>query len=241
MAKKGIEKNTVKKPVYKKWWFWVLIVLVLLIGIGGSGSSNNNSDNDSALPQTAGDNDSAPSQTSSDFSEDEKIEVIDLSAMDANEIAKWAKDIGLNYKVGEASYSDTVERGRLLSQSIAAGTQVSKGETLTVTYSLGKEPTMEQQNALAKAESYSEIMHMSKFGIYKQLTSEYGEGFSAEAAQYAIDNLVADYNANALAKAKSYQENMHMSRSAIYDQLVSEYGEGFTAEEAQYAIDNLPE
>ena len=45
-------------------------------------------------------------------------------------------------------------------------------------------------------------MHMSKAGIYDQLTSEHGEKFSAEAAQYAVDNLNADYNENALAKAK---------------------------------------
>lgn len=32
-------------------------------------------------------------------------------------------------------------------------------------------------------------MHMSKKGIYKQLTSEYGEGFTAEEAQYAINHL----------------------------------------------------
>jgi len=82
-------------------------------------------------------------------------------------------------------------------------------------------------------------MHMSKQGIYDQLTSEYGEKFAAEDAQYAIDNMTADWNANALAKAKSYQETMSMSKSAIYDQLVSEYGEKFTAEEAQYAIDHL--
>ena len=82
-------------------------------------------------------------------------------------------------------------------------------------------------------------MHMSKAAIYDQLVSEYGEQFSEEAAQYAIDNLVADWNANALATAESYQETMSMSPSAIYDQLVSEYGEKFTAEEAQYAIDNL--
>lgn len=82
-------------------------------------------------------------------------------------------------------------------------------------------------------------MHMSKAGIYDQLVSEYGEKFTAEEAQYAVDNLEADYKANALAKAKSYQENMSMSPSAIYDQLVSDYGEKFTPEEAQYAIDNL--
>ena len=97
----------------------------------------------------------------------------------------------------------------------------------------------EYQNALKKAESYSELMHMSKQGIYDQLTSEYGEKFPEDAAQYAIDNMKADWKANALAKAKSYQETMNMSKSAIYDQLISEYGEKFTKEEAQYAIDNL--
>lgn len=82
-------------------------------------------------------------------------------------------------------------------------------------------------------------MHMSKAGIYDQLTSEYGEQFPAEAAQYAIDNLDADYKKNALEKAKTYADDMNMSSDAIYDQLISEYGEKFTPEEAQYAIDNL--
>lgn len=82
-------------------------------------------------------------------------------------------------------------------------------------------------------------MHMSKAGIYGQLTSEYGEKFSPEAAQYAMDNLEADWNKNALEKARSYQDSMAMSPDAIYDQLTSEYGEQFTPEEAQYAVDNL--
>ena len=80
---------------------------------------------------------------------------------------------------------------------------------------------------------------MSKAGLYEQLTSEYGEKFSKESAQYAIDNIDVDWKENALKKAKVYQNTMAMSPSAIYDQLISEYGEKFTAEEAQYAIDNL--
>lgn len=97
----------------------------------------------------------------------------------------------------------------------------------------------EYKSALKKAESYANTMHMSKAGIYDQLTSEYGEAFPKEAAQYAIDNIEHDWKANALEKAKSYAKSMAMSDSAIYDQLISEYGEKFTAEEAQYAIDNL--
>ncbi len=82
-------------------------------------------------------------------------------------------------------------------------------------------------------------MHMSKQGIYDQLSSEMGEKFTPEEAQYAIDNSDFDYNKAALKQAKSYQKNMAMSPDAIYNQLISENGEKFTEQEAQYAIDNL--
>ena len=97
----------------------------------------------------------------------------------------------------------------------------------------------EYKSALKKAKSYSSTMNMSKAGIYEQLTSEYGEKFTVEAAQYAIDNLEVDWNENALKKAESYSKTMDMSKAGVYDQLISEYGEKFTEEEAQYAIDNL--
>ena len=117
-----------------------------------------------------------------------------------------------------------------------ATTEVAEKDTLK---EIDDDIPTEYKSALNKAYDYSNIMHMSKAGIYEQLTSEYGEQFTAEAGQYAIDNMTADWNANALAKAKSYQNTMHMSKSAIYDQLISEYGEQFTKEEAQYAIDHL--
>lgn len=63
--------------------------------------------------------------------------------------------------------------------------------------------------------------------------------FTVDEAQYAIDNMNADFNHNALEKAKSYQESMSMSPEAIRDQLTSQYGEKFTQAEADYAIANL--
>ena len=95
----------------------------------------------------------------------------------------------------------------------------------------------EYKNALKRAKSYDKTSHMSKQGLYDQLTSEF-EQFTPEAAQYAIDNVNADWKENALKTAKSYQEHADMSTGAIYDQLISEF-EQFTPEEAQYAIDNL--
>lgn len=100
---------------------------------------------------------------------------------------------------------------------------------------------IEHKNALIKAEMYGKTMHMSKQKIYDQLTSEFGEKFPPEAAQYAIDNVKLDYNKLALEKAKTYQTQMAMSRDQIYEQLTSDAGEGFTPEEARYAIDNLPQ
>lgn len=97
----------------------------------------------------------------------------------------------------------------------------------------------EYQSALNNAIDYSNVMYMSQAAIYDQLTSEYGEHFPTDAAQYAIDNLTADYNFNALQKAKNYSDTMYMSKTAIYDQLISDYGEKFTPAEAQYAIGNI--
>lgn len=98
----------------------------------------------------------------------------------------------------------------------------------------------EYQSALKKAGLYASSMYMSKAGVYDQLISEHGENFSKEAAQYAIDNVEADWKENALQKAITYQDSMAMSPNAIYEQLISEYGERFTEEEANYAISNLP-
>lgn len=97
----------------------------------------------------------------------------------------------------------------------------------------------EYRTALRSAENYLSMMPFSKAGLFDQLSSEYGEKFSVQAAQYAVDHVQTDWKDNALRSARLYEEQMHMSPRAIYDQLVSDYGEKYTAEEAQWAIDNL--
>lgn len=104
-----------------------------------------------------------------------------------------------------------------------------------------KKPSIptEYVSALNQASSYANMMRMSKQGVYDQLVSELGGKFTAPAAQYAIDNVKADWNANALAKAKDYQKTMSLSPSAVHDQLTSTAGEKFTVAEADYAIAHL--
>ena len=128
-----------------------------------------------------------------------------------------------------------------LDDSSADAQQVVSHETVRTedTRKPDESVSKEFQTALKSAERYASNLHMSKQGIYDQLTSEYGDQFPEDAAQYAVDNLDADWNANALAKAADYGNSMHMSKQGVYDQLTSEYGEQFTAEEAQYAIDHV--
>lgn len=138
--------------------------------------------------------------------------------------------------VGVASQMGNDKKDTASSKSQTEQTESKKKD------SSSKEPDVptEYKSALNKAKNYSETMNMSKQGIYDQLTAETGEQFSADAAQYAINNLTdVDWNANALNKAKEYQKEMDMSPEAIRDQLTSESGEQFTEEEAEYAIQNL--
>ena len=174
----------VKKPFYKQVWFWIVVVVVVIaLASGGNDDKTSTTDNTKTADNTA-----------QESVTETKTETDDASVEET-----------------ETEVEETVSK--------------------------------EYQNAYKKAESYYSKMHMSKAAVYDQLTSEYGEGFPEDAAQYAVDKLdeTADWNDAALQKAISYQEDMAMSKSAIYDQLTSEYGEQFTAEQAQYAIDNLPE
>ena len=94
--------------------------------------------------------------------------------------------------------------------------------------------------AVAKAQLYVDTMPFSEKGLYDQLTSEYGEKFSPEAARYALNLVEADWNAEALEAALMYQNDMAMSPEAIRDQLVHQNGNQFTQEQADYAVANLP-
>ena len=137
---------------------------------------------------------------------------------------------------------------KVTEQSAAEGDVIKASEEITLTcHHIDNDEDEEEEDgipkeykkALKKAQRYSDNLHMSKAGIYDQLTSEYGENMSKEAAQYAIDNIEADWEENALKNAESYANRSHMSKAGVYDQLISEYGEQFTDDEAQYAIDNV--
>lgn len=231
------EEKTNKK-IYENVWFWIIVTIVVILIVRlNAVDTHSNTSKTSNISNTSVSSEKSNISTVN-IKEKVKVTVIDFSQMSKEEIQNWCTANNVKCKLAE-DYSDTIEKGLFANQNPKNNTSIYEGDTITITYSLGKKPSMEELNALKSAESYSKTMHMSKARIYKQLTSEYGENFTSEAAQYAIDHIQADWNANALATAKTYQTTMHMSKQRIYQQLISSYGEEFTKEEAQYAIDHL--
>jgi len=107
--------------------------------------------------------------------------------------------------------------------AVVASETAEGEEALEEETSAEKEENMEEVEkvpgeytaALKKAKTYASVMHMSKVSVYDQLTSEYGEKFTPEQAQYAINNVVADWKNNALSKARTYANEMNMSDSSV--------------------------
>jgi Host cell surface-exposed lipoprotein len=93
--------------------------------------------------------------------------------------------------------------------------------------------------ALQSAESYLSFSGFSKQGLYEQLSSSAGEGFTQAQAQYAVDHVDADWNKEAVESARSYLEFSPMSRAELIEQLSSSAGEGFTYEQALYAVNKV--
>jgi len=114
----------------------------------------------------------------------------------------------------------------------------SSSDNKTETVKKNKVPG-QYKAALGSAETYANTMHMSKQAIFEQLQSSNGDKFPQDAAQYAIDNVKADWNKNALESAKTYQSDMNMSTDQIKEQLISSNGDKFTEEQAEYAVQHL--
>lgn len=129
--------------------------------------------------------------------------------------------------------TDTVDTGK------AASSETKAAAPAAAPAEKEADVPSEYKSALKSAENYNQIMPMSKAGLFAQLSSDAGDKFSKEAAQYAVDNIKADWKENALKSAKNYQDMMAMSPEGIREQLTSEAGDKYTAEEADYAVANL--
>lgn len=127
--------------------------------------------------------------------------------------------------------ADAADDSIIATQSIAAGEEVDEGTEVTVTVEPPKPKlTIEQTNAIAKAEDYLSLSGFSRAGLISQLEFE---GYSTDAATFGADNAGADWNAEAAEKAKQYMDMTAFSRQGLYDQLAFEK---FTPEQIEFAL-----
>ncbi|MCD8316752.1 MAG: Ltp family lipoprotein, partial [Eggerthellaceae bacterium] len=93
--------------------------------------------------------------------------------------------------------------------------------------------------ALDEAQQLSDEQHLSRQAIFDELISEDGGSYSDEAAEYAVENVDADWEYNALATALEYINEDGMPQAQVFSHLISSYGGKFTEDEARYAMNHL--
>ncbi len=99
--------------------------------------------------------------------------------------------------------------------------------------------TVSQENAIESAETYLDFGGFSKKGLFEQLSSKFGEGFSKNDAIFAVNHVDVDWNKEAVESAKSYLETSSFSRQGLIGQLSSPHGDQYTKAQAVYAVNQV--
>lgn len=103
--------------------------------------------------------------------------------------------------------------------------------------------TQSQENAVKSALSYIDYDGFSRDGLIEQLSSKYGDQFSREDAEFAVNYVEEhnniDWNEQAIRNAESYLELTSFSRDGLIGQLSSQAGSQFTKDQAEYAVKYL--
>lgn len=184
------------------------------------------------------------------------VTVPETAGLSAKEAEALLENAGLEVEFS-ADQGVVIDRDnwKVLSTTPAAGATAKSGNTVVVNVEKKvseaapapapaepAKPAMStaQSSAVRSAESYLSFKGFSRAGLTKQLTSEYGEGFAPEDAEFAIAYLESagkvDWNQEAAEAAKSYLDFKGFSRDGLFEQLTSEYGEEFTPDQANFAL-----
>lgn len=204
------------RPWFKKKRFIIPGAVVLLFGLVGScGGGDDNTSPSSAQV--------APEPEPTEKSAEE------IAAEEEAEAERKAEEEAA--AAAKAEEERLAEEQRVAEEAAAAAAAAAEE---------ARKGTVSQQNAYRSAKQYLDYSAFSRSGLSQQLTSEYGEGFPAADAEFAIARLEAeggvDWNAEAAESAKQYLDFSSFSRQGLLEQLTSQHGEGFTPEQAEYGV-----
>ncbi|MCS5733785.1 Ltp family lipoprotein [Herbiconiux daphne] len=247
-----------KAPWYKRKAIVIPVGIVAgLIVIGSIGSAIGAGKDDVTAAADTNPSASAPSITEEAAVAD--VTVPETTGLTAKEAAALIENAGLTVEFS-ADKGVVLDRDNwtVLSSTPTAGAIAKAGDTVVVNVEKTAAPapapaepvtpvepekpamTTAQSSAVRSAQSYLSFSAFSRVGLTQQLTSEYGEGFTPEDAEFAIAYLesagAVDWNQEAAESAKSYLDLQGFSRDGLYEQLTSEYGEGFTPDQANFGL-----
>ena len=177
----------------KKLIFGAVAVLVLIVGISLSGGKDNekSSQSTTAQQERTTESETAEAEDESETTETKESEAEEsaktTAASKSESKVPMEHQAALKKAQSYARHMDMSEAG--VREQLAS----SYGESFTpeaVTYAMEHLEGIDwEANALAKAKSYQKNMAMSTESIREQLTSDYGEQFTSEQADYAIQHL----------------------------------------------------
>lgn len=175
--------------------------------------------------------------TAEDKPEPIQVEVPNVVGMTGSDAVATLAALGL-----EADYDGDLTMP-VTAQNPGPGARVEKGSRLTFTLQEKPTLTVAQSSAVRSAQSYLSHSGFSRAGLINQLTSEYGEAFAPEDAEFGVAHLEqsgqVDWNQEAVQSAESYLRSSGFSRQGLFRQLTSQYGERFTADQANFALDTV--
>ena len=125
------------------------------------------------------------------ISDGKKMSVPSVKGLSKNDAVNKLKSAGLNYSF-VYKYNSSVEKGKVISQSISAGSEVSAGTTVTLTISNGKAPSNSGNNGGGNnSQPSTPTCETKEFYI---LTGNTGaQTLSATKAAYPMFTIVANY------------------------------------------------
>ena len=167
-----------KKPIYKRAWFWAVAVIVVAGTAGGSDTDNSKEINDEKIESTQEVSQSINENTIVENESENKVE--DTVPKEYEELLKKAQFYAGSHR--------NRSKAEVLYQLKSLNMNRKRFSDEAIQYAIDNVEADWKEHALKRAKSYKEDMFMSKEKIYSTLTGRYIE-FTAEEAQYAIDNL----------------------------------------------------
>lgn len=124
--------------------------------------------------------------------------------------------------------------------SATASATTSPAESSATSETAAAGAQADPQIALADAQALVDSpLPFSYQGLYDYLISADGGEYTPEAAQFAVDNVKADWNHEAAEGAQGYAANFGMTPEAILAELSDPAGGKFTPEQAQAGVNTL--